>query len=235
MSTAASGLKELHQLHTQLHQVQQKLLSGPKKIRASEKSVQRKKDEIEASQQQLKELRMAADQKSLQLKTNEAKIIELKSKLNTATSNREFDIIRSQIDADEMANSVLEDEILEALDKVDKMQSTIEQLNSELQEATAKAKKVTDDVAAVEPSQQADAEELQGSLSIAERALPGQVAEVYRRLVQAHGADALAPVQNKSCTSCLTILRLNLIVELNVGKILFCPTCGKLLYIDEPE
>ena len=69
--------------------------------------------------EKLLELRKSADGKSLQLKSNEAKNLDLTAKLNAASSNKEYEIISSQIEADKMANSVLEDEILEALDKVD--------------------------------------------------------------------------------------------------------------------
>ena len=75
--------------------------------------------------QKLKDQRGASDRKSLDLKTNEAKIADLQTKLNTSTNNREYDIIRGQIDADSSANSVLEDEILESLEKVDLCQTDI--------------------------------------------------------------------------------------------------------------
>ena len=235
MSTAASGLRDLHQLRMKLHDVQQKLSKGPKQIRAHERIVAQKQEAVEEKQQQLKKLKMAADEKVLQLKTNEGKINELNAKLNVANSNREFDIIKSQIDADTMANSVLEDEILEALDKVDQTQSTREALEEEGRTAKAKTQQISEDVAATKSGLEAECSELEAAVKVAETDLPGSVAVAYRRLVQAYGVDALTPVENKACTACYAILSPNSVVELNTGKIVFCPSCGRLLYNADVE
>lgn len=230
MSTSAGGLKELHELHIQLQQVQEQLERGPKQVRARRQFAERKQEELERARKQYTELRKAADEKSLQLKSNESKIAELKIKLNSASSNREFDIIKTQIDADSMANSVLEDEILEALEKVDQMQRRIKTAEQDHTAAQSEAQRVAEEVAAAEPGLRERIGELESALRIAEQSLPDEVAEVYRRLVHAHGSGALAPVVNKACTACYAILSPQHNIELNLGKILFCKSCGRLLY-----
>ena len=102
------------------------MIAAPRKIAAQEKLLSQKQAERDTLKESLTELRKAADGKSLQLKSNEAKIQDLQGKLNAAASNKEYQIISSQIAADNMANSVLEDEILEALEKVDKRLQDIE-------------------------------------------------------------------------------------------------------------
>jgi predicted nucleic acid-binding Zn-ribbon protein len=230
MSTTASGLKALHQIHIQLRQVREQLDRGPKQIRARRQHAERKQAELETLRGELKKLRMAADQKGLQLKTNEAKIFDLRMKLNAASSNREFDIMKSQIEADTMANSVLEDEILEALDKVDGMQGKIAAAEQELAKAQAEEKRMIQEIEASEPQLRRESAELEHSLKHSESDLPGAILEKYRRLVQAHGADALAAVENKACTACYAILSPNDAVEINTGKAHFCKSCGRLLY-----
>ena len=176
---------------------------------------------------------MAADQKSLQLKTNEAKITELKVKLNQATSNREFDIIKSQIDADTMANSVLEDEILEALEKIDQMQATIGQAQAEYDAQQKDAERLTGEIAAAEPDLKRQAEALSRSLKTAESVLPGNVMETYRRLVQATWRMcALAVVANKACSACNEILSQQQQVQVRSSQFVFCRSCGRILYRD---
>jgi len=230
MNKTAGSLKHLHELHIQLRQVNEQLERGPKQIRARRQHVERKQSEHDALRDELKQLRMAADQKSLQLKTNEAKIQELKIKLNSASSNREFDIMKAQIEADTMANSVLEDEILDALDKVDRMQANISTADDDLGKAQSEETRIRGEVEAAEPRLREQAQELEASLTNCERDLPGTIMEKYRRLVQAHGADALAAVENRACTSCYAILLPNAIVEINTGKSQFCKSCGRLLY-----
>jgi len=55
--------------------------------------------ELAKAQTDLKKLRVSADQKQLQLKAGEDKIKDLQRKLNTATSNREYQTLKDQIAA----------------------------------------------------------------------------------------------------------------------------------------
>jgi len=233
MSTAASGLAELHQIHLQLKQVQDKLAAGPKRVAAHRQLVEKRAAEVAQYRERLTELQMVADAKNLQLKSNESQIADLKTKLNTASSNREFGIFKSQIDADTMANSVLEDEILEILDQADTVRAKIAATQTQQSDATAELERVTAEVTAVEAGLLQNVTEFNDSLGAAEGVLPAEVAVIYRRLVIAHGADALASVENKACTSCFSLLAPNRLVEMNVGKFLFCRTCGRLMYLSE--
>ena len=235
MSAAAAGLKRLHDLHLRLQELQHKLEHGPRQVKARQQILARKQAEVDAMKAELKQARLMADQKNLQLKTNEVKIADLKAKLNQAASNREFDIIRSQIDADTMANSVLEDEILEVLDKVDQIQQKIGKGDAEAAQFAAEVHRVAGEVESTAPQLRSQASEIEVSLREEERILPSSTIEGYRRLVQAHGAAALASVEGNACTACNEILSPNSLVELNTGKFIFCRSCGRLLYRPEHE
>jgi predicted nucleic acid-binding Zn-ribbon protein len=230
MSAAAAGLKRLHELHIRLQELQQQLEQGPRQIKARQQLLARKQAEIDTLKSDLKQVRMQADEKNLQLKVNESKIAQLRVKLNQATSNREFDIIRSQIDADVMANSVLEDEILEVLEKIDASQTVLKKVEDEAAHLAGEVRRVAQEIETAAPALRSKAAEIESEVREAEKILPGSVMETYRRLVQAHGAGALASVENNACTMCNEILSPNTLVELNTGKFLFCRSCGRLIY-----
>jgi uncharacterized protein len=235
MSAASAGLKRLHELHLRLQELQQQLEHGPRQIKARQQIVARKQTDADTQKAELKTARVLADQKNLQLKTNESKIAQLRAKLNQATSNREFDIIRSQIDADTMANSVLEDEILEVLEKIDQIQLKSKKLDEEIEASAAEVRRIAQEVETAAPKLRAQVAEIEASLREAEKILPHSALEVYRRLVHAHGAGALATVENNACGCCFEILSPNSLVELNTGKFFFCRSCGRLLYRPEAK
>jgi uncharacterized protein len=230
MSTAAGGLRELHLLHVKLEAAREKLAEGPKRIQSRRRRVDRFDAEIQEARGRAKQMKMAADQKSLQLKTNEAKIADLRGKLNAASTNKEFDIIKSQIDADTMANSVLEDEILEAYEKIDQFESQIVEVEQQRNAALADEKQAKAEAEAEAPRLRTEVEKLERALNEAESQLPATVATMYQRLVAAHGATALAELDGTSCSSCHATVAPNMRVELNVGKFVFCRSCGRLLY-----
>ena len=147
-----SVLRTLHRIHRQLTDLTERLDRGPRQIRAAEANVAAPRGSCSRqAKAEAKTLRMAADQKQLQLKSSEDKVKDLRRKLNAATSNREYQALLEQIAADEMANSVLADEILEALEKIDAFQKNIAEAEAALAAAKQKAEQVRAEVAKQEP------------------------------------------------------------------------------------
>lgn len=235
MDSVTVGLRELHNLHLQLQDVTDELARGPRMVQARRKRLENQRQELQAEKARLTDLRKSADAKSLQLKSNEEKLVQLRAKLNAAQSNREFDIIKSEIEADTMANSVLEDEILETLDRVDGVQTDIAAIENRIAEYEREVDEFQSEVEAAHPGLEARAAELQTQIKAAENVVPAMHREKYRRLVQAHGAGALASVDNRACSACNAVISSQLRVDLNVGKIVFCRSCGRLLYLDQSD
>ena len=204
-----------------------------KRVRAAEANVAHREAELAKSQGDLKKFRVATDQKQLQLKTGEDKIKDLQRKLNTATSNREYQTLKDQIAADNMANSVLSDEILEALEKVDQSQAKIRELETTLAAARKKAEAVRTEVQKQAPTLQGDIDRLEAELKQAESALPPTIGDVYQRVVRSRGEDALAVVENEFCGGCNQHVPLNVCAEIMLAHPMFCRSCGRLLYMPE--
>lgn len=235
MSQAARGLKQIHELNIQLRTVQDQLERGPKRIHAREQLVEKKAQDVETAEKKLTDLKLAAKEKNSELQSKEGKIQDLTGKLNTATTNVEYDTLRRQIEADTVANEVLEMEILECLERVDQHQAAIQDAKKELERNKADLETLRAEVAAEEPGLTAKASELGDQLDVVERALPGEILARYRRLVKNHGADALAVLENKSCSECFTKLSPQDVVNVNTGKFVFCRACGRLLYRATPD
>lgn len=230
MSSICHGMKQLHDLRIKLREISDQLERGPRQIAARKQTIDKKKEEVEALKGKVKQLKLSADQKNLQLKTSEARIYDLNGKLNIAANNREYEALRSQIAADTMAKSVLEDEILEALEKVDGAQLDVKKHELEIVAAETDLQKLAADVESKTAGLKEQATALQAQVADAEQIVPPDLLPQYRRLVQAYGADALAPVINKSCSECYVSVTAQVYLELRAGKVRFC-TCGRLMYV----
>ena len=228
-----SVLRTLHRIHRQLTDLREQLERGPRQIRAAEANAKRNEEALESTRAAAKELRMAADNKQLQLKTGEAKIKELRLKLNAASSNREYQALLEQIAADEMANSVLTDEILEAFEECDAFGKNIAKAETELAAARKKTEEVRADVMQREPQLRTDVERLEAELRQAEAGLQADVLEVYKRVVRQRGEDALAAVDQQCCGGCNQRVPLNVYSQIMLGQPVACRTCGRLLYVPE--
>jgi len=231
--SVAADLTELHRLHSALKEVREDLSRGPRQLKVRDQVITNAKNEVTTKQEELKQTRLAADRKGLELKTLEAKQVDLKGKLNQASSNREYDILRGQIEADGAAKAVMEDEILDHLDRIDRLQKEIVIAHERVAQAEADKVTYASQFAAQEPVLKQKEADLISRMSTAEKVLTGEVLSQYRRVVDAHGAEAMAPVENGVCTGCYVALRPQQRVQLNNGVLLFCSSCGRLLYLSE--
>jgi len=233
MSVTAHALRELHRIHRQLSDLRERKERGPKQIRAREANVARQTEELAKLQAEYKAARVRSDQKQLLLKSGEEKIEGLKVKLNAAASNREYQALKDQIAADQMAGSVLADEILEAMEKIDELAKQIAEQTQKIgvtKDETAKAQQLVRDQAG-----QLDSEikRLEAELRAAEEVLPADFRESYQRVVNSKQEDAMAEVQGEFCGGCFQQLTPNNMAELSMSMAIFCRNCGRLIYLPE--
>ncbi len=79
---------------------------------------------------------------------------------------------------------------------------------------------------------EADVARLEVELRNAEQQLPDNIRQAYERSVESKGPDALSAVEDESCGGCYQMLRLNQYNDLKLGRIVFCGSCGRLLYLE---
>ena len=226
-------LRTLHRIHRQLADLKDRRERGPRQIRAGEAGIQQRDNELNQLREELKTTRKTIDQKQLQMKSNEQKIKDLEIKLNQAASNREYQILKDQIAADKMANSVLEDEIIEMWDQVDALQLKITEAEGALRTTQEKVAENRKTIEAQAAAIQGDIERLEGELVRAERELPEDVRETYLRLVRHRGEEALAEVVDGACGGCCQQVPVNVQANIRLSRPTFCKACGRLLYIAE--
>jgi uncharacterized protein len=233
MSFQGSPLVELHRIHQQLSDLRDRIDRGPKQIRAHNANVTTAEAKLTQSKTELQSTRMVADQKQLQLKSGEAKIEDLKTKLNASQSNREYQALKDQIAASEMASSVLQDEILETLEKIDMVKRNVVDNEQHLVKSKEELAKVEAAVKEQAAMLQSEFNRVEANLHQAEAGLPTEWRDPYQRVVKSKGADAMAAIENDSCNGCYQQLTQNQLSDTRMNKIVFCKTCGRLLYMPE--
>ena len=226
-------LRSLHRIHQQLADMSDQLAAGPRTVAVRTKQVEATETKKATAHDDVKKAKVAADQKQLQLKTAEAKIRDLQGKLNACKTNREYQTLTEQIAADTMASKVLEDEILEALERVDALKPMVPAAEAEL----AAAKKLLDEAKALVAAEtgrlEGEVRRVRAELETVERDLPDDVREKYARIVKQKGADGMAPLDGQSCGGCFQQITGNMVSDLMLGKIVACRSCGRLLYVPE--
>ena len=232
-ATTASVIRTLHRIQRQLTDLRSQLAAGPKQISIQSKRLQNVETERLDLAATLKKARKHADEKQLLLRSSEAKITDLETKRNTAKANREYQLLGEQIDADKMAIKVLEDEILEALERVD-------EITNQQPTATDNVKKFTDALEQLKKQIQKEAARLEEEMSRVlskleevESELAVETREVYQRVVKHKGEDGMASSEGGCCGGCHQQLTGKMLSQLMAGNVAVCRSCGRLLYESE--
>ena len=233
MIATADALRELHRIHKQLTNLKAELARGPKTIQAHGKKTDILKTAADDAAEQTRDVRMFVDDKNLQLKTREGRIADLRAKLNACGTNKEYQALQEQIAADEMACSVLEDEILEALEKVEERQAAVVRAKKALEAGQAELGKVTENVKQRQGVVEEDLHRVEAQLTSAEASLPANFKGDYNRIVQLKGEDAMAVLDGENCGGCYQRLTTNMVSELMMSRVVTCQGCGRMLYPPE--
>jgi uncharacterized protein len=233
MSVTAAALRELHHIHQRLADLRDRLERGPKQVRVREANVTQLEAKLTEAKERAKQMQMALDRKNLDLRTGEQKVVDLRVKLNGANSNREYQAFLEQIAAAEMAGSVLSDEILEGMEKVDQLNLLTKEAEKNLATGKQDMQKAKESVESSAAGIRSDIKQLEAELAQAEQSLPADLKADYERVVRSKGADSLAAADDGVCVGCGQQITLNMQNELQLSKLVFCKSCGRLLYLAE--
>ena len=233
MAITADVLRELHRIHKQLTDLRDRLDRGPKQVRAAVGNVARLEAELEQARASTQRARLQVDDRQLQLKEREARIADLQKKLNSAASNREYQAFKEQIAADLQANSVLEDEILEGMEKTDVLTAEVAAAEANAKKASEECEKVKKRIEMEVAPLKSERIRVEEELQRVEKELPADLRVEYKRLSEARGEEALAQVDGEVCGSCFQTLTTQMMNELYLAKPLSCKNCGALMYLAE--
>ena len=226
-------LRSLHSLHRQREQLQDRLDRGPRRVAGAKAAVDQAAAVVEDWRKKARDAQLLADRKQLDLKSSEQKISDWRVQLNTCNSNKEYQTLLEQIAAAEMAGSVLQDEILETLERIDGLDGEAQQSEQRLEQLKSEMQAVADEVAASADGLRTEIARVNDELTVAEKELPGELTADYQRVVRHQGAAGMAEVEDDACGGCGQQLSLNMKSDLILTKPVFCGGCGALLYLPE--
>ena len=235
LAVTADAVRTLHRMHRQLEDLRSRLAAGPRAIDARSRNADAITARLGLLQEEIRKARLVADQKQLQLRSMETRIKDCEAKRNAAKTNREYQLLGEQMAADDEAKKVLEDEILEALERVDALKGTQPPIETELAAAKAALDEMKAKVQAERGALDAEVARITADLERAEQDLPAESRESYRRMVRSKGADAMAQLDGESCGGCCQQLPPTSVAELSQGRVVPCRSCGRMVYASRSD
>ena len=102
-----------------------------------------------------------------------------------------------------------------------------------MQKAKTETQQVRNRVAEETQTLESELARVSEELRQSESRLPGDVFREYSRIVVKRGEDTLSETDLDTCGQCFTKLSPQTISELLMKKIVYCKTCGSIMYAKE--
>jgi predicted nucleic acid-binding Zn-ribbon protein len=235
MPLTAESLQKLHRLHQQVTNLRERLEKGPRQLLAKEKELAGVEQLQVDLKEQITRVQMAADEKQLESRERDAKVADLKGKLISCSTNKEYQTLTEEIEVNRVATSDIDDEVLAFLEELDKLEQQAEELGGRQSEVSSQLGQLKGDVEADQKQLGEELERTQGELKEAENQLPDDFRQDYQLLAESRGEGALAEVDSEVCSGCYQRITSQMLNELFLSKPVFCKSCGCLLYLAEGE
>lgn len=235
MPLIAESLQKLHRLHQQVRNLRERLEKGPRQLLVKENELASVGQLQVELKEQVTRVQMAADEKQLESREREAKVTDLKGKLLSCSTNKEYQTLTEEIEVNRVATSDIDDEVLAFLEELDKLEQQADELGVRQSEVASQLGELKGEVEVAQKQLGEELEHAEGELKEAENQLPEEFRQDYQLLAENRGEGALAVVENEVCSGCYQRITSQMPNELFLSKPVFCKSCGCLLYLAEGE
>ena len=233
MSAVLNVLRDLHRIHQQLTDLRERLDRCPRLLKAAQRQVDDAHQLLTDKKSEIQTFQLAAKEQELVLEERAAKILDRQARLKECSSNKEYQMLKDEIQSDEAANSELSDKILLAYEAIDQQQEQAQNLAEKVTSVEQEQQKTADQVAEREAALNTDLERIQAELQNAEAELPNEFVGEYRRISAAKGEDAFGQVSDNCCGTCFRQITAQMNNDVLTGKLTICGSCGAILYPKE--
>ncbi len=233
MPGPSSILRELHRLHRHAEDLRTQINRGPQTIKAHQEKTAKLEELLHQAQGSIKKLKVSLHDKEVSLKAQQQVVAKHEKQLNEATSRKEYDALRAEIENDKKACSKIEDEMLVVMEEIETRNLQIPEYEKGVKKGKEDTARVIDDIQTRRNEFTDRLNEALKSIHEVEVSLPDDVKALYDRLVAARGDSAMSSVQGRTCSSCYTEITAQNQNELMQEKLVLCKNCGRILYLLE--
>jgi len=227
-------LIQLQAIDTQIYRLNEEKKSQPQEIEALKSAFEAKKENLAKLEKVSLDLQKEKKDRELELGSKEENAKKLQGQLFQLKTNKEYNTMLQQIQDAKADGSMIEDKILESMDKIEKARLDIERerkkLQQEEQEFNAQKKKVDDRIKEIdEKLAQLD---IQRKQSVP--AIDTKILAQYERILQNREGLAIVSVKDNTCSGCNMFMPAQVINSIKMyEKIMVCDVCNRILFIGD--
>ena len=227
-------LKRLQAIDGELYRLHRQREEKPQELEQVQAQLAAEDAKVKAAADRVKTLQLAQKEKEGELQTKEAHIKKLQGQLFQLKTNKEYATMQREIDGLKADNSLLEEDIIRALDAIDqaakdrKIQEA--QFATAQQQAGAERQRLEGELAEIE----ARIAQLERDRTTILPEVEAKTLAAYERVLRLREGRALVPIVNDACGGCDRRLPPQVVNEVYLkAKLVTCEHCSRILYFDE--
>lgn len=231
-----------------LFHADQQLAAAEERLRAESSSVrqhERRIADLEERQRlvhaQLQEQQSRDKQLELEIRAREEKIARFRTQQQGARTHKEYQAFVAEINTEKVEKGKLEDEKLEVMERIEKLQAEHQTILAQLAGEREKHKQTCQQLSARLSELQADIDRLRPVSQEARLGVAGKALEAYDRIAERYDGEAMSRIvkpnpryEEYACGACNMSLVPDVYNKLHSrDEMISCPSCRRLLYIPD--
>jgi len=233
LKTQLQHLLELQQVDIQIYGFRRIKEEKPAKIAELEAAFEVKRGVLSGLEKTVLDLQKQKKDKEGELAAKEESILKLQGQLYQLKTNKEYHTMQQQIEGGKADKSLIEDKILEVMERMDASRVEMEKGKALLaaeervfagqkKEVEAEIKEIDDKLVCLETQRK----------QITPLLRPEVLAQ-YDRILKIRGELALVPVQGTSCGGCHMFVPPQVINMISMyDNLVTCEMCNRILYLE---
>ena len=233
MQESLNTLFQMQQIDQQLYELERLKLDIPAKIDDLNRAYAEAENRLLEREEYLENLQKNRRQCERDVEASQVQIQKYQGQLLSVKSNKEYDALQHEIQAQKTSVSVHEDTIIELMTEIEVVSEELEQLKAE---AERQKERITEDRDALQQQLATVDEDVLVKLDERKRVqmrIEDRILKVYDRIRKGRRRDVVVSVKKGACGGCFHIIPLQQISEIRrMNRLMTCESCGRILVVE---
>lgn len=230
------SLVELQTVEADIRRVETLLVETPAKLAAVTLELEAFEATLAEEDGQLQAVQKAYREQEREAQVALAQIRKSNERLATVKTNKEYQLVLKEIDDLKRKNSLIEDEMLACLDRIEAADAAVKQKKAQVLALGQTADRQKAEIERETQQLTAQLTDLAQAGREAARAVDPVLLECFRRVQEQVKQRAVAPVVDAVCQGCHLNIPWQLFNELHrFDELIFCPHCRRIIFCQEEE
>lgn len=238
--TATKKLLELFRVDKQLRGLRNRLEAAERFYNQQAAQLAELEKQLAVSTAQLKQLKASISNEDGEAARLDVRINTIREQMNSAKTSKEYNAFQTELNNYKAEKAAAEEREMDAMQKADEIEKKI----ADLQARRAESSGIVTKAKAERDEKEADIKDRVNELAAQRQQLAAGIAahelRQFEELVKLRGDEAMASVEvldrrnhEYSCTACMMAVPIETASAIMQGRLVNCPNCRCLLYIEE--